>query len=166
VTTEQLEQIRRFAEEVAKREGCRLYDLEFHDGPGRSLRIYIDKDSGGVGIEDCVNVSRGLNLRLDVEDAIPGGRYELEVSSPGLERKLTQAWHFDKAVGETINLKYREESGETKPYQGQLIAVTDARLELSNSKGAFVVDLKNVERARIVAKDLLAKKPAPGKKKR
>ena len=54
-----------------------LYDLEFHDGPARSLRVYIDKAPGGVSIDDCANVSRGLNLRLDVEDVIPGGHYDL-----------------------------------------------------------------------------------------
>src|SRR5262245_53641529 len=75
-----MEQSRLFAEEVAVREGCRLYDMELRD---RTLRAFIDRTPGGVSVDDCANVSRGLNLRLDVEDAIPGGRYELEVSSPG-----------------------------------------------------------------------------------
>ncbi|NJM10232.1 MAG: hypothetical protein HC883_05055 [Bdellovibrionaceae bacterium] len=67
LTESQLEQIRQFAEEVAIREGCLLYDLEFREGPGRLLRVFIDKDAGGVSVNDCVNVSRGLNLRLDVK---------------------------------------------------------------------------------------------------
>src|SRR5262249_32900721 len=102
----QMERVRKLAEEVAIREGCRLYDLEFAGGPHRTLRVFIEKDDGGASLEDCVNVSRGLNLMLDVEDPIPGGRYELEVSTPGLERKLTQLWHFEKAIGEFVQLRY------------------------------------------------------------
>ncbi len=79
--------------------------------------MFIDK-AGGVSIEDCANVSRGLNLRLDVEDVIPGGQYELEVSSPGLDRKLTQGWHFEKAVGKTVQVKYRAEDGSTSLTKG------------------------------------------------
>jgi ribosome maturation factor RimP len=161
-----MQQIRQFAEEVAAREGCLLYDLEFFDGPGRTLRVFIDKDSGGVGVEDCANVSRGLNLRLDVEDIIPGGRYELEVSSPGLDRKLTQAWHFEKALGQTVQVKYRAEDGGTKSYEGRLTGATDKTLSFENSKGPFSLDFANVLKARILPMDVLQKKPAPGGKKK
>ncbi len=161
-----MEQIRAFAEEVAVREGCRLYDLEFHEGPNRTLRIFIDKQPGGVTLEDCVNVSRGLNLRLDVEDAIPGGRYELEVSSPGLERKLTQLWHFSGAIGQTVQLRYRDAAGDIKSYEGHLDEVRDSELVFSNSKGIFTVDYGQVERARVLLSDPFPKRPAPGKKKR
>lgn len=167
LTPTDLEQIRRFAEEVAVREGCRLYDVEFGGGgAGRILRVFIDKDEGGVSIDDCVNVSRGLNLRLDVEDVVPGGRYELEVSSPGLERRLTQLWHFERAVGKTVNLKYLDADRVSKPYEGKLVAVHESKLDFENSKGPFSVDFKQVEKARLVLGDVLGKKPAPGKKKR
>lgn len=166
LTDRQLEQIRQYAEEVALREGCLLYDLEFHEGPGRVLRVYIDKDSGGVGIDDCANVSRGLNLRLDVEDVIPGGAYELEVSSPGLDRKLTQPWHFEKAIGKTVQLKYRTEDGSTRSYEGRLVSADGKTLAFENSKGPFSLDLANVQKARVLIMDVLQKKPAPGGKKK
>jgi ribosome maturation factor RimP len=162
----QLEQVRKFAEEVAVREGCVLYDLEFHDGPARSLRVYIDKAPGGVSIEDCANVSRGLNLRLDVEDAIPGGHYDLEVSSPGLDRRLTQAWHFERAVGQKLRLKYWDEQRVTKPYEGKLIGVEGTKLSFENAKGLIVLDFASVQKARLLLENVLPKKPAPGKKKR
>lgn len=166
LSTEQLEQIRKYAEEVALREGCLLYDVEFHDGPGRALRVYIDRAQGGVSIDDCANVSRGLNLRLDVEDVIPGGRYDLEVSSPGMDRKLTQLWHFEKAVGEKVKLTWWDEQRQVKPYEGKLIGVEGTRLSFENAKGPWSVEHAQVQKARILMRDPLAKKPAPGKKKR
>lgn len=166
LTQGQMEQIRAFAEEVAQREGCLLYDLEFREGPGRVLRVFIDKEPGGVSIDDCANVSRGLNLRLDVEDVIPGGAYDLEVSSPGLDRKLTQAWHYDKAVGQFVQLKYKDDTGASRPYEGKLVSVENGNLNLENSKGPFGVSISMIEKGRIVIGDVLKKKPAPGKKKR
>lgn len=166
LTTGQMEQLRQFAHEVASREGCVLYDLEFREGPGRTLRVFIDKEPGGVSIDDCANVSRGLNLRLDVEDVIPGGAYDLEVSSPGLDRKLTQLWHFQKAVGQTVQLKYKDTTGDSKPYEGILLSVEGQRLAFENSKGPLAMEFLQVEKARILVRDVLQKKPAPGKKKR
>lgn len=167
LTDGQLEQIRSYAQEVADREGCLLYDLDYGAGPGRTLRVFIDKDAGGVSIEDCANVSRALNLRLDVEDVIPGGAYDLEVSSPGLDRKLTQLWHFEKAIGQTVSLKIRAgEAIELRPYEGRLLNVAGGQLEFTNSKGPMTFDFSNVEKARIRIGDVLQKKPAPGKKKK
>ncbi len=102
-----LDKIKSLADDVAVRESCVVYDVEFAGGGGsRVLRVYIDKDvEAGVSIDDCSNVSRGLNLILDVEDVIPGGKYFLEVSSPGLERVLKKDWHFTKVIGKTILVK-------------------------------------------------------------
>lgn len=102
-----LSEIRRMAEDISSREGCYLYDLEFvGSGNGRILRVYIDKEAeGGVSIEDCSKVSRGLNHLLDTEDVIPGGQYSLEVSSPGLERVLKEPRHFERAIGQKISVK-------------------------------------------------------------
>lgn len=163
----QLERVREFAQEVATREGCQLYDLELVDGPRRILRVYIDRTPGGVSLEDCVNVSKGLNLRLDVEDVMPGGAYELEVSSPGLERKLTQLWHFGSVVGQTVQLKYRDPNdGSFKSYEGKLASADGPKLTFENSKGPWNVEFENVQKARVILGDAFAKKPAPGKKKR
>lgn len=100
------DRVRALAESIVAREGCELYDVEIVGGGGnRIVRVYVDKADGGAGIEDCSNVSRGLNLLLDVEDVIPGGAYNLEVSTPGLERVLRQRWHFERAIGKTIAVK-------------------------------------------------------------
>lgn len=101
-----LAQVEKLAGEVVAREGCELYDVEFGTSSGqRVLRVYIDKGTEPVGIDDCANVSRGLNLLLDDEDLVPGGNYQLEVSSPGLDRVLRRVDHFQKAIGKKVWLR-------------------------------------------------------------
>jgi len=102
-----LTEIRKLAEEVSAREGCYLYDLELVGaGNGRVLRVTIDKEAeGGVSVDDCTNVSRAMNLRLDVEDVVPGGQYQLEVSSPGLERVLKEPRHYQGVLQKQIAVK-------------------------------------------------------------
>ncbi len=111
------EKIAKMAAEVAAREGCEVYDFEFvGSGGGRILRVYLDKaGGGGVSIDDCSNVSRGLNLLLDVDDVVPGGAYNLEVSSPGLERVLRTPQHFVRAVGGRAQVKSFESFADLNP---------------------------------------------------
>src|ERR1035438_4623532 len=90
---------------LIEKSGYTVYDIEF---VGRTLRVSIEKPDGAVGINDCVETSRMLNPLLDVEDIISGGRYELEVSSPGLDRSLRRPEHFTRALGEKIHVTTRE----------------------------------------------------------
>lgn len=139
-----LTEIRKLAEEVSAREGCYLYDLEMVGaGNGRVLRVTIDKDgnSGGVSVDDCTNVSRAMNLRLDVEDVVPGGQYQLEVSSPGLERVLKEPRHYQGALQKQISIKsfaplaqFNEplpvELAKAKQIQGPLLSFDDKGLRV------------------------------------
>lgn len=92
---------------IATQQGCVLYDVEFAGvgNKGRTLRVFIDKHDGNVSIDDCSNVSKALDVALDENDLVPGEAYNLEVSTPGLERHLKQPWHFQKAVGKKIYVK-------------------------------------------------------------
>jgi ribosome maturation factor RimP len=94
-------------QEVAAAQGCLLYDIEFVGaGKARVLRLYIDKEDGSVGLDDCANVSRAFSEILDQqEDLVPGEEYSLEVSTPGLERHLRKPWHFQRAVGKKVYIK-------------------------------------------------------------
>jgi ribosome maturation factor RimP len=142
-----LTEIRKLAEEVSAREGCYLYDLEMVGaGNGRVLRVTIDKEvtdgsSGGVSVDDCTNVSRAMNLRLDVEDVVPGGQYQLEVSSPGLERVLKEPRHYKGALQKQISIKsfaplaqFNEslppELTKAKQIQGPLLSFDDKGLRV------------------------------------
>lgn len=91
---------------IAQGLGLVLYDIEYaHGSQGQVLRIYIDRNEGGISVDDCADFSRGLNDYLDLHDPFPQSNYSLEVSSPGVDRPLKQLWHFEKVIGQKITLK-------------------------------------------------------------
>ncbi|PYV64653.1 MAG: ribosome maturation factor, partial [Acidobacteria bacterium] len=97
-----LDHIHAIAERVAASLGVEVVEIEQRSGgKSRMLRIFIDKPSG-VTHEDCANLSREVSTILDVEDAVPGGSYVLEVSSPGLDRKLVKPGDFERFQGSRI----------------------------------------------------------------
>jgi len=158
-----LDKIREIAERVAQSAGLELVDVELlGGGKSRVLRIYIDKP-GGVTHEDCSNFSREAGTIFDVEDAVPGGSYMLEVSSPGLDRKLSRPDDFERFVGSVVKVMTREPVNGNRHFEGRLRAFQDTRLwiELSPRKkskereaigpGTEVeIDLSNVEKANLV----------------
>src|SRR5437868_395189 len=99
-----IDRVRGIAERVASSSGLEVVELELRGGGNkRMLRIVIDKPEG-VTHEDCANISREVGTILDVEDAMPGGSYVLEVSSPGLDRKLVRAEDYKRFVGSRVKL--------------------------------------------------------------
>jgi ribosome maturation factor RimP len=99
-----LDKVRRIAGPLAAQEGLELIDVEMGGGGGRQiLRLYIDK-GGGVSLDDCTAFSRAVSTALDVEDPIEG-TYDLEVSSPGLDRPLKTPEHFQKFLGSKVRVK-------------------------------------------------------------
>ncbi len=99
-----LEKVRRLAAPLAEQEGMELVDAEFGGPGGRTtLRLYIDKP-GGVSLDDCTALSRAVSAALDVEDPIEGA-YDLEVSSPGLDRPLRTPEHFERYKGQRVHVK-------------------------------------------------------------
>jgi len=99
-----LDKVRRIAGPLAAQEGLELIDVEMGGGGGRQiLRLYIDK-GGGVSLDDCTAISRAVSTALDVEDPIEG-TYDLEVSSPGLDRPLKTPEHFLKFLGSKVRVK-------------------------------------------------------------
>jgi len=86
---------------------------------------------GGVTHEDCAKVSRELGTILDVEDAVPGGTYLLEVSSPGLDRKLAKAADFERFVGSRVKLMTREGIAGNRHFEGRLERVAEGRVVIT-----------------------------------
>ena len=146
-----IEKVWPIAKVAAEQNGCELYDIEF-SGPNsaRVLRVYIDNVQG-VSIQNCEQVSRSLNLHLDAEDVIDGGNYNLEVSSPGLDRHLKRRNHFENVIGKEIWLKTKlKEPENTRQFTGSLLAVTDAGVELNFNGSPKAVTFDNIEKAKLI----------------
>lgn len=98
-----------------------LYDVEYlKEGGNWFLRVYIDKENG-ISVDDCVLVSRALSDLLDKHDYIPDS-YILEVSSPGLGRQLKRDKHFEKSIGEEVEVKLYKAINKRKEFVGLLTA--------------------------------------------
>jgi ribosome maturation factor RimP len=115
-------------------QGVALYDLEFvKEGGNRILRLYIDTD-GGVSLDDCERVSRAVEAVLDVHDPIPQA-YMLEVSSPGIERKLSRDAHFTRYMGHKVVIKlfapYSADNNRKK-FTGTLTSYENNQILLSD----------------------------------
>ena len=107
------------ASAICEKEGLYVYEVEYKkEGSDMVLRIFIDSDTG-VTLTDCEKVSRALSDRLDEVDPIKTP-YELEISSPGIERLLTRPWHFEKVLGEKINVKLFKPLDGLKNFTGIL----------------------------------------------
>lgn len=117
------------------------YDLiltELTSDRGHSVvRLYIDQlsENGGITIENCTQVSRQVSAVLDVEDPVPGNRYRLEVSSPGIDRPLVKAEHFKRFTGCCIRLRLKPGPGK-KTYKGVIREASNEEItiEIENNK--------------------------------
>ena len=145
-----LETIREMSERVATSEGLHLVDVELKGGNSNQLlRVFIDKP-GGVSHADCALVSEQLSAMLDVEDIFPG-RYVLEVSSPGLDRKLTRPSDYTYFVGRRARVVLKEAAGEQRVLEGRLAGFENGRVRLDlGERGVQDLDLTNIRKAQLV----------------
>ncbi|MGB9720916.1 MAG: ribosome maturation factor RimP [bacterium] len=121
----------------------RLYDIQFNE-VSRTLRIFIDRDQGGVTIKDCERVSNVVSEELDKSDLIDF-QYTLEVSSPGVERYLTRPEHFQWARGKLaeINLKHNKIKGYIREASAHSVTI-------AQQSGETVIKLQDIVKAKIV----------------
>jgi len=158
----ELERVRQIVDRVAASSELEVVEVEMRGGgKARMLRITIDKP-GGVTHEDCANLSREVGTILDVEDVVPGGSYTLEVSSPGLDRKLVRAADYERFTGSRVKLTTREPVNGSRHFEGRLESFQDGRLTLDvvplRRKPQAVqaeprklqIELGNVEKANLV----------------
>ncbi len=144
------EKVRGLVERVVTSEGLALIDMELK-GPrsNRILRVYIDKP-GGVTHADCQNVSEQLSAILDVEDPFPG-RYTLEVSSPGLDRRLVKPSDYAHFVGRRARLVLREAVGNPKIVEGRLAGFEAGRVRVDlGAEGVRELELSAISSAKLV----------------
>jgi len=144
-----VERIREAAERVARSLGVEIVDVEWKVGKQRFLRIYIDKPEG-ISHADCEAVSNQLSVILDVEDLVPGPRYILEVSSPGLDRKLTKPAEFERFAGRLAKISTLEPVENQKFFEGRLAGFADGKVQIEVKGRVIAVPLEGIRRANLV----------------
>ncbi|CAM3012635.1 ribosome maturation factor RimP [Vibrio rarus] len=131
--------------------GYELVGLEFiRAGEYSTLRIYIDSENG-INVDDCAEVSHQVSAVMDVEDPISVA-YSLEVSSPGLERPLFKAAHYEQFVGHEVNIVLKMGVGNRRKWKG-IIKGIDGELvtiETDNEENEFA--LSNISKANLIPK--------------
>src|ERR1700757_5398386 len=127
--------IEEIANRVAQSEGLEVVEVEVKGGGAhRFVRISIDKPEG-VTHGDCELVSQQVGTILDVEDVVPGGRYTLEVSSPGVERKLVKPQDYQRFQGKKVKITLREAVDGRRNWEGKLAGYEDGAVALEMEPG-------------------------------
>ena len=145
----EIEKIRQAAERVARSEGIEVVDVEWKVGRQRFLRVYIDKPEG-ISHRDCELVSQQLSAILDVEDLVPGPRYILEISSPGLDRKLIRPADFERFVGRLARISTLEPVENAKFFEGRLAGYADGMVQIEVKGRVIALPLGGIRKANLV----------------
>src|SRR5271169_4157391 len=138
------------AKRVGQSEGLEIVEVQLLGGGGaRVLRIFIDKPEG-VTHADCEMISHNVGTILDVEDVIPGAHYTLEVSSPGVERKLSKPREFERFVGQKVKVTLRQPVESQRTWIGALKSFAEGIITLEPTPGRSVqFRLDQVEKANL-----------------
>jgi ribosome maturation factor RimP len=146
----ELDRIRDAAERAARFAGVEIVDIEWKVGKQRFLRVYIDRPEG-VSHRDCQVVSEQLGVLLDVEDLVPGSsRYVLEVSSPGLDRKLTKPAEFERFRGRLARISTSEPVDNATFFEGRLAGYADGRVKVEVQGRIVELPLAGIRKANLV----------------
>ena len=143
------QEILKIAERVTSSAGLETVDVELRGGPRNGLiRIFIDRPEG-VSLADCEEVSRQMGPILDVEDLMPGP-YRLEVSSPGLDRKLVKPTDYERFAGKKARIKMRRPIDGRKQFTGRLEGCVDGAVSMNSEGTLRRLRLEDIEQARLV----------------
>jgi len=155
--TAMIEMLESLLAPVAISQGCELYDIEYvKEGRDRILRLYIDKEEG-IDLDDCERVSRAVEIVLDEHDLI-SGEYRLQVSSPGVERKITKLSHFLKYIGHKVSIRlFAPQDPETgrKKFTGIITEInnTEVTIRTTEEDQIFIFALTQISACRLIVFD-------------
>ena len=141
------EQLKELLAPVVEDLGYTLWGVQYLQGRGAVLRLFIDHDDG-INVDDCALVSHEVSGVLDVEDPIPG-EYNLEVSSPGLDRPLFELSHFERYQGESVQLTLLAPVAGKRKMTATLVAVDGDTLVMELDGESLRVPYSQVDRARL-----------------
>ena len=152
-----LEKIREAAARVAHSEGVEVFDVEWKVGRQRFLRVYLDRPPGpanpenlGISHRDCERVSEQLSVILDVEELVPGPGYILEISSPGMDRKLVKESDYERFAGRLAKI-WLNEPLEGKTYlEARLAGVAEGIVKLSVKDRELSVAYASIKKANLI----------------
>jgi ribosome maturation factor RimP len=160
VSEEIADRVKALADRIVFNEGLELVDIEYRrESRGWVLRLYLDKE-GGVTLDDCTRISQEVGRTLDVEDVIETP-YTLEVSSPGLTRRLKTEKDFKKYQGSLIKVKTVDPIENRRQFKGKLLGVFEERIEIEIEGGVFQIPLSNVGKANVEFQQTVPRKEHP-----
>ncbi|MCC2605487.1 ribosome maturation factor RimP [Planctobacterium marinum] len=129
--------------------GFELIGVEFvRAGKHSTLRVYIDHPDG-ITVDDCAEVSYQVSSVMDVEDPI-STEYNLEVSSPGMDRPLFKPAHYQAVVGQVVSLRLRIPQGNRRNFKGEVLGVADDKLTIQVDNEQFELVISNIEKGNLV----------------
>ena len=129
--------------------GYEFIGLEYNPNPKHSmLRIYIDHENG-VGIQDCETVSRETAALLDVKDPIKS-RYNLEVSSPGLDRPLFTPAHFSEFTGSEVQINLFAPQDGRRKFSGPILSAGESSVNIEQDGSEVTLDYDNIAKAKLI----------------
>lgn len=144
------DKVEELTEPLAMEQGCEVVDVEYVSESGEQvLRVYIDKSKGGVTVGDCAKISRQLGTILDVEEVI-AGNYNLEVSSPGINRPVKKEKDFIKFKGEKVVMSTMTPINGRKNFKATISSAKDGKVVIEDSEGiSWIVEIDNIKKARL-----------------
>ena len=153
----ELGKIRDAAQRVASSLGLDVFDVEWKMGKQRLLRVFIDRlpspqNPEGLGVShiDCQNVSEQLSVILDVEDLVPGPAYTLEVSSPGLDRKLLKPADYERFVGRLAKIWLAEPVEKQAYLEARLAGYADGIVKVKHREKEIDIPYSGIKKANLV----------------
>jgi ribosome maturation factor RimP len=147
------DELTKLLEPTIVRLGYELADLEVRLGGKHGfVRVFIDRPEG-VTLDDCEKVSLAVSALLDVEDPLPG-QYDLEVSSPGLDCKLTKVAHFQRFTGETVKVQMRFPVEGRRRFRGTLLSSDDKNIVVEVDGVSHTLPVATIDIARLVPSGL------------
>ena len=143
------EKVEQLVKDPIEKLGYSLYDVEYvKEGQEYYLRIYIDKESG-IDLNDCEKVSNEINEILDKADYIKE-QYYLEVSSPGIERKLRKDKHLEQNISKNVEIKlFKKDNNGKKEYTGKLKAFNQEEIIIETDK-EITIERKNIAQIKTI----------------
>ena len=149
MTPDVTETIKELAAPLAEDKELFLVDVELKTGGDTEVWVYLDGEDKAVNIDECAEISRELGFLVDAHE-LPGDKYRLNVSSPGLSRPLTDRRQYKKNIDRTLKVRFRNEGQEVEKIEGIISSVNEDQVVLSSRGKETTVSFESIIEAKII----------------